>query len=89
MAVVMVAGNQVWMPQSVTSGVRTLTGLIVLEMGYAAEGKHRDALITAGAVLFAWILLMNLAVSLLQSHQDHEKPRGQKSGVKLPGKGKR
>ncbi len=89
MAVVMVAGNQVWMPQSLTAGVRTLTGLIVLEMGYAAEGKHRDALITAGAVLFAWILLMNLAVSLLQNRREREKPRGRKSGVKLPRKGKR
>lgn len=69
MAVVMVAGNQAWMPPSVTSGVRTLTGLIVLEMGYAAEGKHRDALLTAGAVLFAWILLMNLAVCLLRKRR--------------------
>lgn len=70
MAVVMVAGNQAWLPPSVTAGARTLTGLIVLEMGYAAEGKHRDALLTAGAVLFAWILLMNLAVSLLRKRRE-------------------
>ena len=76
MAVVMVAGNQTWMPQSVTAGVRTLTGLIALEMGYAAEGKHRDALISAGAVLFVWILLMNLAAMLLQGLYSREKPRG-------------
>ncbi len=76
MAVVMVAGNQTWMPQSVTAGVRTLTGLIALEMGYAAEGKHRDALISAGAVLFVWILLMNLAAMLLQELHNREKPRG-------------
>lgn len=76
MAVVMVAGNQTWMPQSVTAGVRTLTGLIALEMGYAAEGKHRDALISAGAVLFVWILLMNLAAMLLQDLHSREKPRG-------------
>ena len=76
MAVVMVAGNQTWIPQSVTAGVRTLTGLIALEMGYAAEGKHRDALISAGAVLFVWILLMNLAAMLLQGLYSREKPRG-------------
>lgn len=42
MAVVMVAGNQTIIPDSVISGVRTLTGNIVLEMGYAS-GIHRQA----------------------------------------------
>lgn len=41
-------------------------------MGYAAEGKHRDALISAGAVLFVWILLMNLAAMLLQGLHSRE-----------------
>lgn len=40
MAVVMVAGNQAIMPKSITSGVRTLTSNIVMEMAYA-EGLHQ------------------------------------------------
>lgn len=59
MAVVMVAGNQAVLPDSVTSGVRTLTGNIVLEMGYAS-GLHRGALIGTAAVLFVFILIINL-----------------------------
>jgi len=64
MAVVMVAGNQAILPDSITSGVRTLTANIVLEMGYAAD-LHRQALIATAAVLFLLILLLNLAVSRL------------------------
>ena len=60
MAVIMVAGNQ---PQHArtasSSGVRTLTGNIVMEMGYAA-GLHREALIATGVVLFVFILIINL-----------------------------
>lgn len=66
MAVVMVAGNNVEMPDSITSGVRTLTANIVMEMGYAADGIHRDALIATGVVLFVFILIMNLSFSLLK-----------------------
>lgn len=65
MAVVMVAGNQAVMPSSVTSGVRTLTANIVLEMGYAA-GLHRDALIATAAVLFVFMLIINLCFSCLR-----------------------
>lgn len=63
MAVVMVAGNQAILPESITDGVRTLTANIVLEMGYA-EGMHRGALIGTAVVLFVFILIINL---LLQS----------------------
>ena len=45
-------------------GIRTLTSNIVLEMGYAAD-LHREALIATGVVLFVFILIINLAVSLL------------------------
>ena len=51
MAVVMVAGNQAIIPDSITSGVRTLTANIVLEMAYAT-GLHRRALIATAVVLF-------------------------------------
>ena len=65
MAVIMVAGNQARMPKGILQGVRTLTGNIVIEMGYAA-GLHREALIATGVVLFAFILLINLAFSALK-----------------------
>lgn len=58
MAVVLIAGNQPIIPQSITSGVRTLTTNIVLEMAYAA-GEHREALIATGVVLFVFILIIN------------------------------
>lgn len=58
MAVVLIAGNQPIIPQSLTSGVRTLTTNIVLEMAYAA-GEHREALIATGVVLFVFILIIN------------------------------
>lgn len=65
MAVIMVAGNQPRMPKGILQGVRTLTGNIVIEMGYAA-GLHREALIATGVVLFGFILLMNLCFSVLK-----------------------
>ncbi len=64
MAVIMVAGNQARMPAGLFRGVRTLTANIVMEMGYAAD-LHREALIATGVVLFVFIMLINLAVSLL------------------------
>jgi phosphate transport system permease protein len=65
MAVVMVAGNQAAMPTSILSGVRTLTANIVLEMGYAGEGLHRNALMATGVVLFVFILIINVSLSLI------------------------
>ena len=65
MAVIMVTGNQARMPKGIFQGIRTLTGNIVIEMGYAA-GLHREALIATGVVLFAFILIINLAFSALK-----------------------
>lgn len=65
MAVIMVAGNQAAMPNSVFSGVRTLTANIVMEMGYATD-LHREALLGTGVVLFVFILLINLSFSALK-----------------------
>ena len=64
MAVIMIAGNQPRMPKGITEGLRTMTANIVLEMGYAS-GLHREALIATGVVLFVFILLINLSVSML------------------------
>lgn len=65
MAVIMVAGNQARIPDSILKGVRTLTANIVIEMGYAAD-LHREALIATGVVLFVFILLINLCFNLVK-----------------------
>lgn len=65
MAVIMVAGNQTRMPTGLLNGISTLTGNIVMEMGYAAD-LHRQALIATAAVLFAFILLINLVFALIK-----------------------
>lgn len=65
MAVIMVAGNQARMPDGILKGIRTLTANIVIEMGYAAD-MHKDALIATGVVLFVFILIINLSLSLLK-----------------------
>lgn len=65
MAVIMVAGNQARMPQGIFQGIRTMTANIVIEMGYA-EGLHREALIATGVVLFVFVLLINLAFSVVK-----------------------
>ena len=65
MAVVMVAGNQPRIPGGVRDGVRTMTANIVLEMGYATD-LHREALIATGAVLFVFVLILNLSFSLIR-----------------------
>ncbi len=64
MAVMMVAGNQARMPVGIFKGVRTMTTNIVIEMGYAAD-LHREALIATAVVLFVFILIINLSVSIL------------------------
>lgn len=69
MAVVMVAGNQPIIPDSILSGVRTMTSNVVLEMGYAS-GLHREALIATAVVLFVFILLINLSFSALKRRAD-------------------
>lgn len=65
MAVMMVAGNQTVIPNSLLSGVRTLTTNVAMEMGYASD-LHREALIATGVVLFVFVLLINLCFSLLK-----------------------
>jgi phosphate transport system permease protein len=65
MAVIMVAGNQAVIPQSLFKGARTLTANIVLEMGYAAD-LHREALIATAAALFVFIMAINLLFTLVK-----------------------
>lgn len=69
MAVILVAGNQTILPKSITSGIRTMTSNIVIEMGYAT-GLHQEALIATGVVLFVFILIINLCFSVLKRRKD-------------------
>ena len=69
MAVVMVAGNQAIIPDSITSGVRTLTANIVLEMAYAT-GLHRRALIATAVVLFVFVLIINVCFSIINRRSE-------------------
>lgn len=70
MAVVLIAGNQVQLPESLTDGVRTLTANIVLEMGYAT-GLHRQALIATAVVLFVFILLITVSMQAIKSRSEN------------------
>ena len=65
MAVIMIAGNQPIVPESIKMGTRTMTANIVLEMAYAT-GDHREALIATGVVLFIFILLINLLFNVVK-----------------------
>ena len=58
MAVIMVLGNAVALPDSILDSVRTLTTNIGIEMGYATD-EHRQALFATGIVLFVVIMLLN------------------------------
>ncbi len=66
MAVIMVAGNTVKIPHSVTDPVRTLTANIALEMSNAT-GMAREALFATGVVLFVVIMILNgIALSVIK-----------------------
>jgi phosphate transport system permease protein len=58
MAVIMVVGNAVALPESILDPVRTMTTNIGIEMGYAS-GEHQQALFATGIVLFVIIMVMN------------------------------
>jgi phosphate transport system permease protein len=64
MAVVMVAGNSNILPSTIFKSVRTLTANIVLEMGYSS-GSHYDAIVATGAVLFVFILILNIVLNIV------------------------
>jgi phosphate transport system permease protein len=66
MAMIMVIGNSIAMPEPLTNNpltiflntARTLTGNIAVEINYAA-GVHRSALFFTGVLLFIMIMLVN------------------------------
>ncbi|MGN1402028.1 MAG: phosphate ABC transporter permease subunit PstC [Bacillus sp. (in: firmicutes)] len=61
MAVILVAGNSLIIPTSLTDSIRPLTTNIALEMGYA-YGTHQEMLFATGIVLFSFILLLNFVL---------------------------
>ena len=61
MAVIMVAGNVVNMPELLGS-VRLMTTGIVQEMSYSS-GLHREALFAIGLVLFVFIMILNFILN--------------------------
>lgn len=66
MAVILVAGNSLVLPTSLTDSVRPLTTNIALEMGYAF-GTHQEMLFATGIVLFSFILLLNFVLAKISS----------------------
>lgn len=64
MAVMMVAGNAVIMPNGLLSLARTLTMNIATDMAYASD-YHYTALFTTGIVLFVFILMVNGSVQYI------------------------
>ncbi|MCL5289920.1 MAG: phosphate ABC transporter permease subunit PstC [Firmicutes bacterium] len=64
MAVIMVVGNVAALPESILDPIRTLTGNIAIEMGYAA-GEHSQALFATGIVLFVIIMILNFMVAMV------------------------
>lgn len=66
MAVILVAGNSLIVPTSLTDSVRPLTTNIALEMGYAA-GIHQEMLFATGIVLFSFILILNFVLAKISA----------------------
>ncbi|MEW9080701.1 phosphate ABC transporter permease subunit PstC [Terrisporobacter glycolicus] len=69
MAVILVAGNSPAIPSSLMDSVRPLTTNIVLEMGYAF-GTHQEMLFSTGIVLFIFIIILNLILSMISKKEE-------------------
>ncbi|WP_216595483.1 phosphate ABC transporter permease subunit PstC [Myxosarcina sp. GI1] len=65
MAVLMVCGNVVQIPDSIFDPVRTLTANIALEMAYALD-NHRSALFVSGLLLLSVIIFLAIAIELVE-----------------------
>jgi len=66
MAMIMVIGNAVRIPDSLLDPARTLTGNIAVEINYAS-GLHQNALFATAIVLLAFIIILNtITISLFK-----------------------
>lgn len=70
MAVILVAGNSLIIPTSLTDSIRPLTTNIALEMGYAAD-IHQEMLFATGIVLFSFILILNFVLAKISAKGDN------------------
>ncbi|CAM5210113.1 Phosphate transport system permease protein OS=Ureibacillus acetophenoni OX=614649 GN=SAMN05877842_11586 PE=3 SV=1 [Ureibacillus acetophenoni] len=70
MAVILVAGNSLIIPTSLTDSIRPLVTNIALEMGYAA-GVHQEMLFATGIVLFSFILILNFVLAKISAKGGH------------------
>jgi len=70
MAVILVAGNSLLIPTSLTDSVRPLTTNIALEMGYAF-GTHQNMLFATGIILFSFILILNFVLAKISAKGSH------------------
>ncbi len=70
MALLMVCGNVVQVPDSFFAPMRTLTANIALEMAYAL-GDHRGALFVSGLLLMAMVLLLVAVADRLDTGNVH------------------
>ncbi len=68
MAVILVAGNSVIIPESITDPVRTMTANIAIEMGYST-GLHQEALFATGVILFVFIMSLNVVLHFIQKKE--------------------
>ena len=67
MAVMLVAGNPAsGIPNSIWDPIRPLTTNIAMEMGYAF-GLHQEMLFATGAILFLFIIIINLVLNKITS----------------------
>lgn len=66
MAVQMVIGNSPIFPSSIFKPARTMTTNITTEMAYAS-GLHRESLIATGAILFVFILAINIIFNIVKN----------------------
>ncbi len=66
MAVQMVIGNSPLFPTGLLKPGRTMTTNITTEMAYAS-GLHRESLIATGAILFIFILVINIIFNIFKN----------------------
>lgn len=64
MAVILVAGNTPQIPTSLIERIRTMTATIAMEMSYSS-GLHQDMLFGIGVILFAFIIVLNILLSVI------------------------
>ena len=71
MAILMVCGNIVQVPQSLYDPIRTLTSNIALEMAYAT-GDHRSSLFVSGLLLTLIVMALVFSAELITTGKVHE-----------------